>query len=244
MDEIPCGCGCEDDYPLQNKFFSMHNGIIVSEEDPDGIKKFKYLDRMDIDWFSNEEEDFDWYLRYKLGLRNFPQFSHTKEYNKDNLDHQNKKKNEHFRFDFDADNELDTGTFNYCRKINHVTNGIKNNQKIISLFDKFFDNKKVVIRTLKGELYYKVIPKYADIRTYDIKSFDSFDTNFGKGTIQCIKEILFTFSINYGIKYLRVPYREKNEVKKLGAKFDFKGCKEWYVPNGYDLVPFIKWIKT
>ena len=74
---------------------------------------------MSIDWFVYEEEDFDWYIRYKLGQREFPQFSHTKNYDNNNIDHINKKKNEHFRFDFDADNEIDNGTFLNCRKISH-----------------------------------------------------------------------------------------------------------------------------
>ena len=240
--DIPCGCGCEDDYPPTKKFYSLKNGEIVSEDDYDGLKRFLYLDKMSIDWFVYEEEDFDWYIRYKLGQREFPQFSHTKNYDNNNIDHINKKKNEHFRFDFDADNEIDNGTFLNCRKISHVTNGVKNNQKIISLFNKFFDNKKVVIRTLKGELYYRVISKNADIKNFEIGSFDSFNTNFGKGTVQCIKEILLSFSEKYGIKYLRVPFKEKNDVKSLGAKFDFNGCKEWYVPNGYDIDLFSKWL--
>ena len=35
---------------------------------------------------------------------------------------------------------------------------------------------------------------------------------------------------------------EKNIVKELGAKFDYDGCKEWYVPNGIDIDNFAKWL--
>lgn len=43
--------------------------------------------------------------------------------------------------------------------------------------------------------------------------------------------------------YIPVPYREKDSVKELGAKWDaFK--KSWYVPVGVDVNLFWKWIAT
>jgi len=41
--------------------------------------------------------------------------------------------------------------------------------------------------------------------------------------------------------FLTVDYKDKNEVKKLGAKWDKKE-KSWYVPAGQDTAPFEKWI--
>ena len=41
--------------------------------------------------------------------------------------------------------------------------------------------------------------------------------------------------------FLTVDYKDKNEVKKLGAKWD-KNEKAWYVPAGTDTTPFAKWI--
>jgi len=41
--------------------------------------------------------------------------------------------------------------------------------------------------------------------------------------------------------FLTVDYKDKNEVKKLGAKWDKKE-KTWYVPAGQDTAPFEKWI--
>jgi hypothetical protein len=38
-----------------------------------------------------------------------------------------------------------------------------------------------------------------------------------------------------------VSFAEKDEVKKLGAKWDSKE-KSWYVPAGTDTAPFEKWI--
>ena len=40
-----------------------------------------------------------------------------------------------------------------------------------------------------------------------------------------------------------VPYKEKNEAKKLGAKWD-KDQKCWYIPKGEDIAKFDKWHKV
>ena len=41
--------------------------------------------------------------------------------------------------------------------------------------------------------------------------------------------------------YLQVPYKEKNQAKELGAKWD-RGKQSWYVPAAVDLVAFAKWV--
>lgn len=41
-------------------------------------------------------------------------------------------------------------------------------------------------------------------------------------------------------RYITVPYGEKDEAKKLGAKWD-KPAKSWYIPEGVDAAPFEKW---
>lgn len=43
--------------------------------------------------------------------------------------------------------------------------------------------------------------------------------------------------------YLAVPYREKDEAKALGAKWD-KAGKSWYVPAGVNVEPFQKWLSS
>ena len=43
--------------------------------------------------------------------------------------------------------------------------------------------------------------------------------------------------------YLAVPYREKDEAKALGAKWD-KAEKSWYVPAGANVEPFQKWLSS
>jgi hypothetical protein len=39
--------------------------------------------------------------------------------------------------------------------------------------------------------------------------------------------------------FLHVEYREKDEVKRLGARWN---GTQWYVPAGCDLTPFARWL--
>lgn len=43
--------------------------------------------------------------------------------------------------------------------------------------------------------------------------------------------------------YLDVPFKEKDEAKALGARWD-GGAKKWYVPDGKDLTPFNAWLPS
>ena len=43
-----------------------------------------------------------------------------------------------------------------------------------------------------------------------------------------------------GKTYIQVPYREKNQAKELGARWD-RGLQSWYVPAQVDLDLFVKW---
>ena len=45
------------------------------------------------------------------------------------------------------------------------------------------------------------------------------------------------------IFYLEVPYAQKDDAKKLGARFD-AGLRQWYVPAGLDKKPFSRWISA
>jgi hypothetical protein len=40
---------------------------------------------------------------------------------------------------------------------------------------------------------------------------------------------------------LKVPFKEKDEAKSLGARWNPEG-KHWYVPEGVDATPFEKWL--
>lgn len=41
---------------------------------------------------------------------------------------------------------------------------------------------------------------------------------------------------------LAVPFSEKEQAKKLGARWDFDG-RTWYVENPDNLAPFLRWLK-
>lgn len=43
------------------------------------------------------------------------------------------------------------------------------------------------------------------------------------------------------MKFLKVPYAEKDEAKALGARWN-KDRKMWYVPDGQDTAPFERWL--
>jgi putative DNA primase/helicase len=56
-----------------------------------------------------------------------------------------------------------------------------------------------------------------------------------------ITQILPEPKISAEKTYLHVPYLERHDARKLGAKWD-KEAKSWYVPEGGDINPFEKWI--
>jgi hypothetical protein len=43
--------------------------------------------------------------------------------------------------------------------------------------------------------------------------------------------------------YLKVPFKEKDQAKALGARFD-PDAKAWYVPHGVDVNRFARWLPT
>ncbi len=46
-----------------------------------------------------------------------------------------------------------------------------------------------------------------------------------------------------GKTYLTVPFAEKDEAKDLGAKWD-PDIKRWFVPMGFDVSDFSRWLPT
>jgi hypothetical protein len=40
---------------------------------------------------------------------------------------------------------------------------------------------------------------------------------------------------------LAVPFSEKDQAKRLGARWDFDG-RTWYIENAEDLAPFMRWL--
>jgi exodeoxyribonuclease VII large subunit len=41
--------------------------------------------------------------------------------------------------------------------------------------------------------------------------------------------------------YLTVPFKEKDQAKNLGARWD-GDARKWYVPDGFDIAPFSQWL--
>jgi hypothetical protein len=42
--------------------------------------------------------------------------------------------------------------------------------------------------------------------------------------------------------YLQAGFSDKEKVKALGARFDARR-KQWFVPYGADITPFLQWIR-
>lgn len=40
---------------------------------------------------------------------------------------------------------------------------------------------------------------------------------------------------------LDVPFEERFQVKNLGARWN-PALKHWFVPDGMDVIPFLKWV--
>jgi hypothetical protein len=45
------------------------------------------------------------------------------------------------------------------------------------------------------------------------------------------------------VAILNVPFAEKDEAKRLGARWD-SAKKKWYAPSGTDLTPFSRWLRS
>ena len=67
-----------------------------------------------------------------------------------------------------------------------------------------------------------------------------------KEFIECTVEYLYKLYESYNVDdsraYLNVPYKEKDIVKLLGARYDGEK-KKWYVPQSIDLKLFSKWLE-
>jgi len=138
-------------------------------------KKFQDLDSKNLVELKSNQQDLEWYIRYKTGQRIFID-SEDLEYFKIN---KNINKNKwHLRFDFDS------------RDKSHIDN---DNQKIFELFNKFYSDKKVLVRSWKGGISFFITSKSNTRKyTYDTlySSKKALNDHNGQGTIYIIKDIL------------------------------------------------------
>ena len=122
--------------------------------------KFYVLNTKTLQYLRDNETELEFYIRYKLGQRIFP----------DNDNHYQK----HLKFNFDEDIEFDSQDNEYSHK--------SSNKYIIELFNNFYIDKTILIHTHKGLCYVRFI----NINNQIIDTIEY----TGKGTVNILMEIL------------------------------------------------------
>ena len=64
---------------------------------------------------------------------------------------------------------------------------------------------------------------------------------FQMETVSTLSELYESYAANEERTYLDVPYKDKDVVKLLGARYDGEK-KKWYIPPGVDLKTFSIWM--
>lgn len=126
--------------------------------------RFEELDNKPIKYLKNNTNDLEFYIRYKLGQRNFPK----DKYNGCS----------HLKLDHDA------------REDEYQNN---ENDEIIGLFKKFYVKNKIIIRSHKGSIGALIVDindknNYATIS--DIDSDENYIDLIGIGTVEILKHLL------------------------------------------------------
>lgn len=88
------------------------------------------------------------------------------------------------------------------------------------------------------EVEASIVEKVAEFRRYEIR-MQELDASIAERKAEQ-NELVDLQDSQQKRTYLNVPFREKNEAKNLGAKWDRRN-KAWYVNEGTDLKPFAKW---
>ena len=65
--------------------------------------------------------------------------------------------------------------------------------------------------------------------------------DFASSTVEVLSEIYENIVSNGERTYIDVPYKDKDIVKLIGARYDGEK-KQWYIPQGIDLKLFGKWM--
>ena len=65
--------------------------------------------------------------------------------------------------------------------------------------------------------------------------------DFASSTVEVLSEIYENLVSNGERTYIDVPYKDKDIVKFIGARYDGEK-KQWYIPQGIDLKLFGKWM--
>jgi hypothetical protein len=133
--------------------------------------EFKILDMKPIEYFKDNLDDLEFYIRYKLGQRVFPENKKYSGY-------------DHLKFEFDARDNKDDN---------------ENNNEILNLFNKFYIKNKLIIKSHKGTIYGLITDindvdiNNVDINNVDINDIGSNENGFqfnGEGTVDILKKLL------------------------------------------------------
>ena len=65
--------------------------------------------------------------------------------------------------------------------------------------------------------------------------------DFASSTVEVLSEIYENLVSNGERTYIDVPYKDKDIVKLIGARYDGEK-KQWYIPQGIDSKLFGKWM--
>jgi len=188
---------------------------------------------------------FENYVRYNLGQRKFNPQSWESEQRVESqitgkFAYYKEARPRHLRFDYDSrDNKV-------CDD---------ENERLLSPFQKFMGEKKVIVRSWKGGICYKIISVW-DTKEYTTplhESWNEWKHCNGDGTVGIIMQILKEFDPTmikisqraYNIRarnmYYKIPWDKNSEFKKIGGRWD--GLVKHSYVKGISLADEEKWKK-
>lgn len=133
--------------------------------------KFNILKYKKLQYLRDNQNELEFYIRYTLGQKIFINYNYYNIYNNYNYGYYN----QHLKFDYD-------GGIDFNKPYEYVKDD--KNQKIIDLFNNFYNDKKIIFKSHKGTCYATFIDK-------NNKIINNIEYPGGdKGTIMIIIDIL------------------------------------------------------
>lgn len=196
----------------------------IDKEDAIIHRKCAVMDKQSLQEIVRDPA-FENYVRYNLGQRKFnPQSWEEERVETGGRVYYIEARAKHLWFDYDSQN-------------NKVCDN--ENERLLSPFQKFMGEKKVLIRSHKGNISYKIISVW-DTKEYKVPylysdpDWEEWNHNYpgDVGTIELIIQILKEFDPTmikisqraYNIRarniYYKIPWDKNNEFKKIGGRWD------------------------
>ena len=176
------------------------------------INRFEYLKDKTLQWFSEHPVEFDWFVRYKVGQREFNPL-HDQD---------------HLRFNMDEQGHDYNSTIVNCFKDylagEYVTVPSHEGSICYTITDHLITSKKE---------YYERMNSYDYGDRYE---YTDGECCSGDGTIEILKKLLMKCLQRQTLKlktkeetiiFMDVPFERKDEAKKWGARWDGEK-KKWY----------------